>query len=273
MFKVKRLFVEKKEGFSVASDHLLKDIKENLLIKDIDNIRILNRYDIEGITDQEYITARNNIFSEGNTDIVYDEKFPVSGKEKYFGVEYLPGQYDQRSDSAEQCVQILTQKEKPTIKSAKIYVFAGNISEENFAKIKNYLINPVDSREASQDKPDTLEQKYETPEDVEIINNFISMSEGELKNFADTQGFAMSFEDLLFSREYFRDTEKRNPTITELKLIDTYWSDHCRHTTFLTRIEKIEFEESDYSSAIEKAYDLYIKGRDYVYGDAAKDRD
>jgi phosphoribosylformylglycinamidine synthase len=273
MFKVKRLFVEKKEGFSVASDHLLKDIKENLLIKDIEKVRIINRYDVEGVTEEEYVTARNNIFSEGNTDNVYDETFPLNEKERYFGVEYLPGQYDQRSDSAEQCVQILTQKEKPTIKSAKIYVFAGNISEENFAKIKNYLINPVDSREASQDKPDTLEQKYETPEDVEIINNFISMSEGELKNFADKQGFAMSFEDLLFSREYFRDTEKRNPTITELKLIDTYWSDHCRHTTFLTRIEKIEFEESDYSSAIEKAYDLYIKGRDYVYGDAAKDRD
>ena len=273
MHTVRRIYVEKKENFSIESEHLLKDIKENLLLKNIEKIRVLNRYDIEGVTDEEYENAKTNIFSEANTDIVYEEKIFITDEERAFGVEYLPGQYDQRSDSAEQCIQIFTQKEKPVIKSAKVYVITGKISDEEFLKVKEYLINPVDSREASFEKPLSLEQKTEVPQDVEIIEGFISMSDSELKAFSLEHGFAMTFEDLLFSRDYFKDTEHRNPTITELKLIDTYWSDHCRHTTFLTNLEKITFEESKYSQIFDESYNLYLKARDDVYGDEAKSRD
>ena len=273
MIPVRRIYVEKREGFTVESDHLLKDIKENLLIKGISKIRILNRYDSQGILDEEYDTVKRNIFSEPNVDMVFEDVFPHDSEDKFFALEYLPGQYDQRSDSAEQCIQLFTQKEKPVIKTAKVYVISGNISQEAFSKIKNYLINPVDSREASFDIPATLEQKTEIPQDVEVIANFITMTEDQLKSFAESHGFAMSFEDLLFSREYFKDTEKRNPTITELKMIDTYWSDHCRHTTFLTRIDNITFEESEFSEEIKKSYQLYLKAREYVYEKEADKRD
>ena len=268
---VRRLFVEKKAGFDVEGNHLYKDIKENLGIDKLIGIRIINRYDIEGISCEEYERAKQTIFSEPNVDNVYDEAIEVNDEEKILAIEYLPGQYDQRADSAAECIQILTQKEKPIVKVAKILILKGDINNKDFIKIKNYCINPVDSREASFEKPVTLDMEREIPEDVKTIEGFIDMEREELLNFKSQWGLAMSPEDIEFCRNYFKYTEKRNPTVTELKVIDTYWSDHCRHTTFLTEIENVEIEEGLYGDVINGVYKDYLKSRDFVYGNREKD--
>ncbi|WP_053955863.1 phosphoribosylformylglycinamidine synthase [Inediibacterium massiliense] len=266
MSAIKRIYVEKKEGFDIEAKNLLEDVKQNLGINKLENLRILNRYDIEGISAEEYKKVKNTIFSEPNVDDVYDEVFPIGDEEKAFGIEYLPGQYDQRADSAEQCVQIFTQKEKPHINTAKIILVKADMTQDELKKIKEYCINPVDSREAELNKPDSLKMQTQNPENVEVIHDFLEKSEKDLMDFKNHMGFAMSFEDLLFCQKYFKE-EKRNPTITELKVIDTYWSDHCRHTTFMTEIEKVQIEEP----FIQKVYDEYLSSRKYVYED--KDRD
>ncbi|MCT4621774.1 MAG: phosphoribosylformylglycinamidine synthase [Marinisporobacter sp.] len=269
--EVRRIYVEKKSGFDIEAQHLYKDLVESLGIKNLEGVRILNKYDISGLSEEEYIKTKGTIFSEPNVDDVYDEAFPYDEKNYLFAMEYLPGQYDQRADSAEQCVQIFTQSEKPHIITGKAFVLEGEITEEEFVKIKEYCINPVDSRESSLEKPDTLELELETIKDVEIIEDFIKKDEEALLAFHKALGFAMSIEDLKFCQTYFRDTEKRNPTITELRVIDTYWSDHCRHTTFLTKIEEVKIEEGPFSSAVKKAYDEYLSSREYVYEDREKD--
>ncbi|MCY6484218.1 phosphoribosylformylglycinamidine synthase [Clostridium aestuarii] len=269
--KVRRIFVEKKLGFDVEAKGFLKDIRENLNIKDVKDLRILNRYDVAGIEDEEYLKARNLIFSEPTVDNVYDEEISVDDKCKVFAVEYLPGQYDQRADSAAQCIQILTQKEKPIVRCGKVIIIKGEISEEKLKKIKHYYINSVDSREALFSKPESLEMETNIPQNVEILEGFVNKNDEELKSFMQEQGFAMSFEDLKFCQQYFKNEEKRNPTITEIKVIDTYWSDHCRHTTFSTKIEEVEFEEGKYVEPIKKAYNEYLNSRDFVYGDKEKD--
>lgn len=269
--KVRRIFVKKKAGFDVAAKELLKDLVENLGIKTLKDLSILNRYDVSGINDSEYEDAKAIIFSEKTVDDVYDEKFEVSSEDKVFAVEYLPGQYDQRADSACQCIKILTGNEDVLIASAKVIILKGNISVSDLEKIKKYVINPVDSREASLDKPETLEVIYDLPYEVETIENFISMSEDELKVFLDSNGLAMSMEDLKFCREYFKNEEKRNPTITEIKVIDTYWSDHCRHTTFQTRLQNIQFEDGKYTEVLKSAYKNYVDARKYVYGNKEKE--
>ncbi|WZL73926.1 phosphoribosylformylglycinamidine synthase [Clostridiaceae bacterium 35-E11] len=269
--EVRRIYVEKKQGFDVEAQHLYYDLKENLGVKHLDKVRMIHRYDISGISEEEYQQSRNTIFSEPTVDHVYDEVFEANETDKVFAMEYLPGQYDQRADSAAQCVQILTQSEKPMVLSAKVIVLEGEITEDEFVRIKEYCINPVDSREALLEKPSTLEIETEIPEDVLILEGFTAKTEEELTNFKEAMGFAMSFEDLRFCQGYFRDEEKRNPTMTELKAIDTYWSDHCRHTTFLTEIEEVAIEKGAFSEVIEKAYDAYLSSREYVYGDKKKD--
>ncbi|EOD00163.1 phosphoribosylformylglycinamidine synthase [Caldisalinibacter kiritimatiensis] len=269
--KVRRIYVEKKRGFDIEAKNLYSDLKQNLKIKGLENVRVLNRYDISGVSENVYIKARDTIFSELNVDKIYEEELEVKENEHIFAVEYLPGQYDQRADSAAQCIQILSQNENPTVKTAKVIILQGDISEKELRKIKSYYINPVDSREASLQKPIVLNTEFEAPKDVAVLYGFIDMSNKELIDFAKDMGLAMSIEDLKFCQEYFKNTEKRDPTITEMRVIDTYWSDHCRHTTFLTQLEDISFEEGLYIEPIKKAYDKYLKSREYVYENKEKD--
>ncbi|WP_411679260.1 phosphoribosylformylglycinamidine synthase [Clostridium thailandense] len=262
---VRRLYVEKKAGFDVEAKSLFRDLKESLNIKGLTGIRAINRYDISGISDEEYEKSKSTIFSERTVDSVYEEELIINEQDKIFAVEYLPGQYDQRADSASQCIQILTQSEKPNILSAKVYVIQGNISEEEFNKIKSYCINTVDSREALLEKPKSLEMQLNIPDKVEVIDGFIEMDDTNLNAFLNREGFAMSFNDLKFCQKYFKDTEKRNPTVTEIKVIDTYWSDHCRHTTFMTEIDNVEIEEGRLAAPIKKAYEEYVNTRNSLY--------
>ncbi|AGA68729.1 phosphoribosylformylglycinamidine synthase [Desulfitobacterium dichloroeliminans LMG P-21439] len=270
---VKRLYVEKKRGFNIEAQGLLQDIQENLGMKGLEDLRIINRYDIAGITDEEYAQSRNIIFAEPTVDFIYDEQLEISSSDRVFAMEYLPGQYDQRADSAAQCIQILTQKERPEVLSAKVIVLKGQLTDHEFNRIKNYSINPVESREASLEKPESLALEVETPNDVEIIEGFTQMNSGELERFYQGAGLAMSPEDLTFCQGYFRDEEKRDPTITEIRVIDTYWSDHCRHTTFFTQLQNIAIEEGDFSSPIRNAYEDYLASREFVYGDKVQGRD
>lgn len=268
---VRRIFVEKKKGFDVEANSLYRDLKYNLGIAGLNGVRIINRYDIEGISDEEFESSKRTIFSEPPVDEVFDEKIDIGNDSRIIAIEYLPGQYDQRADSAAQCVQILTHGERPNTKVAKLVVLDGEVSDNEYEKSKSYLINPVESHEASMGKPASLEVEVSIPADVKVLNGFINKSYDELKSFMDEMGLAMSLEDLEFCQKYFRDTEKRDPTYTEIKVIDTYWSDHCRHTTFLTSIGSVEIEDGVFSAPIKKAYESYIESRKYVYGDRQKD--
>ena len=269
--KVIRSYVEKKKGFDVEAQKLYREFREILNIKSLTGVRLINRYDISGINKKEYMASRSTIFSEPTVDEVYDEQFEFNEGDRIFVMEYLPGQYDQRADSAVQCIQILTQSEKPLVQTAKVIVLEGDITEAEFSRVKNYCINPVDSREARQDKPISLDMSVEIPADVEIVKDFILKSTEELKEYRGIMGFAMSLEDIKFCQAYFRDIEKRNPSITEIKVIDTYWSDHCRHTTFLTEIKEVCFENTPQSKTIKKAYKQYIDARKYVYQEQNRD--
>lgn len=271
-FDIKRVFVEKKNGFNTEAINLLNNFKENLKLDHLENIRILNRYDVSHITDGDYEKALSTVFSEPNQDVLYKENI-YTAENKVFAVEYLPGQYDQRADSASQCIQIVTGKEKPPVKYAKIIILEGNLTNDEFEKIKKYYINPVDSRESSLEKPVTLEEIYPEASQVEVVENFINKTVEEIEEYKSYMGLAMSTEDLLFCQEYFKETEKRNPTVTEIKVIDTYWSDHCRHTTFSTVIENIEFEKGNVSEEIKNTYNDYLNSRSYSYGDREKDKD
>ncbi len=268
---VKRIFVEKRPGFDVEARGLYFDLKENLGIKGLEAVRIVNRYDIAGISSDEYDSARSIIFSEPPVDIVYDEDLPVDSRDRIFAVEYLPGQYDQRADSAAQCVQILTQKERPQVQSAKVIILSGSISDSEFVKIKEYCINPVEAREADLKKAESLDFTYDIPENVAVLTGFTTKNEQALEDLMTEMGLAMSIDDLKFVQSYFRDVEHREPTITEIRVIDTYWSDHCRHTTFNTRIDAVAIEDGKYAPVIAAAYDKYLNARSYVYGDRQKD--
>ncbi|SCI33120.1 phosphoribosylformylglycinamidine synthase [Romboutsia sp. 1001713B170207_170306_H8] len=270
---VKRILVEKRQGFDLEAKALKKDLVENLHIDTIEDIRVLNRYDIEGISDEAYSNAVISIFSEPNLDVIYHEE--ISNLNKYdkriFAIEYLPGQYDQRGDWASQCIQVVNNGVRPIINTAKVYILSGNITDEQFNKIKRYCINPVDSREASLNKPETLKMETEIPTSVEILNGFIDLSYEGLQDFLEGRGLAMTILDLEHIQKYFKDTEKRNPTITEIKVLDTYWSDHCRHTTFMTEIEDVQIEEGKYTDIVKEAYEMYINSREKVYIDRKKD--
>ena len=268
---VKRLVVEKREGFDLEAKALMKDLKDSLHIDCIDDLRLLNRYDIEGLSDEICDSASKTIFSEPNLDVVYKEDVEYDKDAKVFAVEYLPGQYDQRADWAAQCVQIINEGQRPNINSAKLYILTGDIDDELFAKIKSYVINPVDSREASLEKPETLELETEIPTEVATIEGFIDFSMEELEKFLKEQGLAMTIDDLKYVQEYFQNQEKRNPTITEIKVLDTYWSDHCRHTTFMTQIKDVEIEDGKFNEIIKETYSKYVEARNTIYIDRQKD--
>lgn len=264
---VRRIYVQKKQGFDVEARGILEDLKENLQIKGLEQVVILNRYDVSGVDEESYNKAKTTVFSEPQVDDYFDETYTFDQNDKVFAVEYLPGQFDQRANSLEECLQIISGGERPTCKSAKVYILKGTLSDEELKTIKNYLINSVDAREASLEKPETLEDKLLDPEDVQVVDGFIHMTDDDTEKFYEKYGFAMDIADLKFCQEYFRDTEKRDPTMTEMKMIDTYWSDHCRHTTFLTRLEEIDIEWD----LLKDIYGKYIESRKFVYQDRKKD--
>lgn len=268
--KVKRLYVEKRPGFDVEARSLLNEFRQLLGIGGLTAVRVLNRYDIAGISGEEYARSRSIIFAEPNADYIYDEKFPFERSDRVFAMEYLPGQYDQRADSAAQCVQILTQKERPEVATAKVLVLQGAVSDTDFARIKAYCINPVETREASLLKPESLAMKVTAPPDVPALAGFTALDDAGLAALKGELGLAMSAADLSFCQSYFRDTEKRDPTLTELRVLDTYWSDHCRHTTFLTTLEQVEIEAGPFAAPVTAAWRDYLAARDAVYGDKKK---
>ncbi|XZJ10120.1 phosphoribosylformylglycinamidine synthase [Clostridium perfringens] len=265
MSGIRMVFVEKKAGFNVESQILLKDFKDNLGIEALEDVRVLNKYILGDMEEEQYVRTVNTILSEAPVDRVYEENFEIGQDEFAFGVEYLPGQYDQRADSASECIMLLTEEEKIPVKSSKVIILKGNLNEEEIKKIKSYYINPVDSREVSP-LSKVLEENLEEPNEVEVLDGFLDLNEEGLKNFQREKSLAMSLEDLKMIRDYFK-SEDRNPTITEIKVIDTYWSDHCRHTTFETIIKDVYIEEGKYSEPIKKAYEDYKNSRAYVYGE------
>lgn len=254
---IRRVFVEDKNSHSSTS--LLNDLRGNLNIE-IPSVRILQRYDIEGIDDAQFDAVKNLIFCEAPVENIYEESFPTSDGDIVFAVEYLPGQFDQRADSAEQCVQIVA-KTRPNVACARVYVLGAGVSPENVDKIKKYLINAVDSREASLEKPETLAREAKTPPPVARIEGFINMSDDEVAELHKKMSLAMSVKDLAFCRDYFANTEKRDPSITEIKVLDTYWSDHCRHTTFLTHLEDVKIQSGKFSAPIEESWNKYLQTR------------
>lgn len=269
---VRRVFVEKRQGFfDIPAQQLCDDLVESFRLSGLKAVRLINRYDIEGLSDDEYQSVKNVVFAEPPVDVIYEEILPDFPNSRVFAVEYLPGQYDQTADSAAQCVQLVTQKERPNIATARVVVLVGDVDDDAFAAIKSYYINAVESHEAALEKPASLDMKTDTPPDVEILHGFVGWNDKMLENFIKLRGFAMSFEDLKFCQAYFRDTERRDPTITEIRVIDTYWSDHCRHTTFTTAIDLVDIEQGYYSEVIERAYNRYLDDRSEVYG--TKERD
>ena len=246
------------------------DILDSLHIS-VEGLRVINRYDIEGIGQDVYKKVAETILSEPNLDNVYYEEVPTRGHERMFAIEYLPGQYDQRADWAAMCAEIVNDGNRPIINSSKLIIIGSSISDEEFAKIKDFSINAVDSREASLDKPETLEMVYDLPESVATMDGFIDLDQAGLESFLAELGLAMTIDDLKMVQEYFRDDEKRNPTITEIKVLDTYWSDHCRHTTFMTRLANIDIPEGRFTNIVKETYDRYLEDRKFVYGDREKD--
>lgn len=267
MNQVKRLYVEKKPDYAVKAKELAEELQSYLFLKNIQGVRVLIRYDVENVSEDTYEKAKGTVFSEPPVDYIYEETFPKEEDDRVFSVEYLPGQFDQRADSAVQCLQLLNEKEEPIIRSATTYVLSGEITDEEFARIKEYCINPVDSRETDDTKPETLVMEYEEPADVSVFEGFKDMPEEELKALYDSLGLAMTFKDFLHIQNYYRGEEHRDPTMTEIRVLDTYWSDHCRHTTFSTELKDISFEEGPYKELFEKTFEEYKKDREEVYGD------
>lgn len=262
---VKRVYVEKKPEFAVKAGELKEEINSYLGIDNVTKVRVLIRYDIENISDTTYQAALRTIFSEPPLDFMYEENFPVEDGDMIFSVEYLPGQFDQRADSAEQCVKLLGEDEEPVIKSAVTYVISGDINEEQAKEIKSFCINPVDSREAGDAKPETLVTVFEIPDDVLVFEQFTQMDEEKLNELYLSLNLAMTFNDFKHIQNYFKSEEQRNPSMTEIRVLDTYWSDHCRHTTFQTELKDITFKEGDYRAPIEAAYKQYLADREEVF--------
>ena len=264
MSNVRRVFVEKKPAFAIQAKELQSEIKSYLGIKTVTNVRVLIRYDIENISEETYKKALMTVFSEPPVDDVYEENFEL-GNAKTFSVEFLPGQFDQRADSAEQCMKLLNENEEPIIRSATTYVIEGEVTDAQLEAIKNHCINPVDSRETDLVKPETLVQKFDEPADVKIFDGFKDMPEAQLKELYDSLGLAMTFKDFLHIQNYFKNEEKRNPSMTEIRVLDTYWSDHCRHTTFSTELKDVAFGEGFYKKPMEETYADYVNTHKELY--------
>jgi len=267
MSGVRRVFVEKKKPFAVNAKELHDEITGYLGIKDITDVRVLIRYDIENLSDDTYNKALTTVFSEPPVDDVYETEFAAADDDYVFSVEYLPGQFDQRADSAEQCVKFLNENETPVIKTATTYIISGKLTEEDKDKIKNHCINPVDSRVADENIPQTLVTKFDTPADVIIFDGFKDMDEDKLKALYDSLGLAMTFKDFQFIKDYFKNEEKRDPSMTEIRVLDTYWSDHCRHTTFATELKNVTFKDGFYRAPMEETYNKYLSDRAVIYKD------
>ena len=267
---VKRIYVEKKPDYAVRAGELREELREYLELDGLEKVRILTRYDVENVSDEAYKKALVTIFSEPPVDILYEDEFPHDDGDRIFSVEYLPGQFDQRADSAEQCVRLLAENEQPVIRSATTYVLTGDISDGDMDRVHDYCINPVDSRMTDETVPDTLISVYPEPDDVSVFDGFISMPEEELKKLYDSLGLAMTFADFKHIQDYFsgrwdESEPHRDPTMTEIRVLDTYWSDHCRHTTFLTELTDVEFGDGDYKAPIEAAYKDYKSVHDKLY--------
>ena len=264
MGNVRRIYVEKKAPFAVKARELHEELKNYLGIR-VDNVRVFIRYDVENISDEVFAKACRTVFSEPPVDDLYQETIEIPADGHVFSVEYLPGQFDQRADSAVQCVQFLDENENPVIRTAVTYLIQGDISEDEMEHIKSYCINPVDSRETDMVKPDTLITVFEEPADVAVFDGFAAMPEEELRKLYDSLGLAMTFKDFLHIQKYFHDDEKRDPSVTEIRVLDTYWSDHCRHTTFSTELKEVEFGEGYYRSPIETTYQSYLDTRAEIF--------
>ena len=265
MAQVRRVYVEKKLPYAVRANELKEELKSYLGIKTLQNVRVLIRYDIENISDEVYGQALETVFSEPPVDDIYEEEITCADGSRIFSVEYLPGQFDQRADSAEQCVKLLKETEEPVIRSATTYVLEGQISEEDFAKVKSYCINPVDSRETDEQKPETLVTVFDEPADVAVFDGFTAMDESRLEELYQSLNLAMTFKDFLHIQNYFKTEEKRDPSVTEIRVLDTYWSDHCRHTTFLTELKNVAFDEGYYNKPIAQSYAEYKKDHDEIF--------
>ena len=267
---VRRIYVEKKEPYAVQAGELYDELKSYLDLNSLEKVRVLVRYDVENLSDEVFEKALVTVFSEPPVDMVYENDFPKEASDRVFSVTYLPGQFDQRADSAEQCVRLLGEKNVPVIKSATTYVLSGNISDEDFERVTQYCINPVDSKQTDETVPDTLVTDYPEPEDVKIFEGFTKLSDEELKKLYDSLGLAMTFADFKHIRNYFGgiwdDSEEvRDPSMTEIRVLDTYWSDHCRHTTFLTELKNVTFGEGDYKKPLEDTYKRYKAAHDELY--------
>ena len=265
MSNVRRVYVEKKPAYAVQAKELKHEISSYLGIKSATNVRVLIRYDVENISDEVFEKACRTVFAEPPVDELYLEKFEAAEGAKIFSVEYLPGQFDQRADSAVQCVQFLDGDAQPIIRSATTYVIEGNVTDEEFDAIKHHCINPVDSRETGLEKPETLVTVFPEPEEVKIFDGFKEMSEADLKALYDSLNLAMTFKDFQHIQNYFKNEEKRDPSMTEIRVLDTYWSDHCRHTTFSTELTDVKFDEGDYKEPIVKTYEKYLADREVLY--------
>ncbi|MBR1814253.1 MAG: phosphoribosylformylglycinamidine synthase [Lachnospiraceae bacterium] len=262
---VKRIYVEKKTPYAVSARKLADDIKGFLGIDGVKSVRVLIRYDIENLSDEVYAQAKGTIFSEPPVDDLYEETFPEGEGDRVFSVEYLPGQFDQRADSAEQCVKLLREEEDPIIKTATTYVLSGSISDAELEAVKHLCINPVDSREADEKKPETLVTVFDTPDDVAVMEGFTTMAEADFETLYKSLSLAMTYKDFWHIRRYFTEEEHRDPTVTEIRVLDTYWSDHCRHTTFQTELKNISFTEGDYRKPIEESYEKYVKDHNSLF--------
>ena len=265
MSNVRRVYVEKKPAYAVQAKELKHEISSYLGIKSVTAVRVLIRYDVENISDEVFEKACRTVFAEPPVDDLYLEKFEAAEGARIFSVEYLPGQFDQRADSAVQCVQFLDGDAQPIIRSATTYVIEGNVTDEEFDAIKHHCINPVDSRETGLEKPETLVTVFPEPEDVKIFDGFKEMSEADLKALYDSLNLAMTFKDFQHIQNYFKNEEKRDPSMTEIRVLDTYWSDHCRHTTFSTELTDVKFDEGDYKEPIVKTYEKYLADREVLY--------
>ena len=265
MEKVRRIYVEKKEPFAVKAKELHEDLKSYLGMEGVEKVRELIRYDVENISDETFEKACHSVFAEPPVDDLYREELPLQEGDRVFGVEFLPGQFDQRADSAVQCVRFLKEDEEPIIRTAVIYVISGKITDDEFAKIRAYCINPVDSRETDMEKPATLIQEFAEPADVKIFDGFSSMEENALRDLYDSLGLAMTFKDFKHIQNYFASEEHRDPSMTEIRVLDTYWSDHCRHTTFSTELTDVEFGEGYYRAPIETTYQSYLDTREEIF--------
>ena len=265
MGSVRRVFVEKKADYAVAAKELRHEIRRYLGIMDVTGVRVLIRYDVENISDDTFEKACSGVFAEPPVDILYREEYPVSEGDRSFSVEFLPGQFDQRADSAEQCIRFIKEDESPVIRTATTYVIEGDISDNEFEAIRNHCINPVDSREAADEKPETLVTTFDEPADILVFGGFSEMQEDELKKLYDSLGLAMTFKDFQHIQRYYRGEEHRNPTMTEIRVLDTYWSDHCRHTTFSTELKDVQFDDGYYRKPIEDTYREYLKDHSEIF--------